>query len=118
MKKLPLFLLLVALAGCATMSSTSKVTYAPDIPKQSAANLPLFQNLLTAMGGVGSADRSAFPNPKERTLTHIDVVLRYDNRRTGVERWTIRHGPNDVVVYQVMLIPDGEGNTDFYVRKE
>jgi hypothetical protein len=117
MKKLPLFVIIIALAGCTTTASSSKITYAPELRKQSSATDLSFHDLLTALGGVGYTDRAAYPDAKERTLVKIEVILPYDNHRTGSEHWTIRHENNQVTVYQVSLFPDGEGSTDFTVRK-
>ena len=117
MKKLLPVAILIALTGCAIVAIQPKVTYTPEVRRQSATSEPSFQSLLTAMGGVGYADRAAFLHPKERTLVRIEVVLRYDDQKTGIERWTIRHDTNDSTVYQVLLVPDGQGTTDFTVSK-
>ena len=117
MKKLPLFVMIITLAGCATIGSSSKLTYAPEVRRQSSASDTSFHDLLTAIGGVGYADRAAYPNAKERTLVRVEVLLPYDNQKTGSERWTIRHDANEIAVYQVTLVPDGEGATDFSVSK-
>ena len=117
MKKLPLFVMIITLAGCATIAGSSKLTYAPEVRRQSSASDTSFHDLLTAIGGVGSADRAAYPNAKERTLVRVEVILPYDNQKTGSEHWTIRHDTNETAVYQVTLIPDGEGATDFSVSK-
>jgi hypothetical protein len=118
MKKLPLFVMIITLAGCAAIASSSKLTYPPEVRKQSMANDISFHDLLTAIGGVGYSDRVAYPNAKERTLIRVEVVLAYDIKRTGSERWTIRHDKNEIAVYQVSLVPDGEGATNFTVRQE
>ncbi len=117
MKKLPLFVMMITLAGCATIGSSSKLTYAPEVRRQSSASDTSFRDLLTAVGGVASVDRAAYPNAKERTLVHIEVILPYDNQKIGSERWTVKHDTNEIAVYQVTLVPDGEGATDFSVSK-
>jgi hypothetical protein len=117
MKKLPLFVLIIALAGCATMASSPKLTYTPEVRRQTSASDTSFHDLLTALGGVGHSDRVAYPEAKERTIVQIEVLLPYDNHRAGSERWTIRHDGGKTAVYQVSLIPDGEGATDFTVRE-
>ncbi len=109
--------MIVTLAGCAAIASSSKLTYAPEVRRQSSANDTSFHDLLTAIGGVGSADRAAYPNARERTLVRVDVLLPYDNQRIGSERWTVKHDTNEIAVYQVTLVPDGEGSTDFTVSK-
>lgn len=117
-EKLPLFVIIITLAGCAAIASSSKLTYTPEVRKQSLASDTSFHDLLTAIGGVGYSDRVAYPNAKERTLVRIEVLLPYDEQKTGSERWTIRHDTNKIAVYQVTLVPDGEGSTDFAVSKE
>lgn len=109
--------MIITLAGCAAIGSSSKIAYTPEVRKQSSASDISFHDLLTAIGGVGYSDRAAYPNAKERTLVRIEVLLPYDNQRTGSERWTIRHDTNEIAVYQVTLVPDGEGSTDFHVSK-
>jgi hypothetical protein len=117
MKELPLFVLIIALAGCAAIASTSKLTYSPEVRKQSLASDTTFHDLLTVIGGVGYSDRAAYPNAKERTLVRIEVLLPYDSQKAGCERWTIRHDSNEIAVYQVILVPGWEGSTDFDVSK-
>lgn len=117
MKKLLLFAMLVTLAGCATIGSSSKISYTPEVRKQSFASDPLFRNLLSAVGGVGYSDEAAYPDAKERTLVRIEVLLPYDSQKTGSERWTIKHDTDKIAVYQVTLVPDEEGSTDFTVTK-
>jgi len=85
--------------------------------KYTRSAIYLFHDLLTAIGGVGHSDEVAYPNPKERTLVRIEVLLRYDDKKIGSERWTIRHDANSFAVYQVTLVPDEEGSTDFTVSK-
>jgi hypothetical protein len=109
--------MVIALAGCASIAGSSKINYTPDVRRSSFASDTTFHDLLTAIGGVESADRAAYPNAKERTLVRIEAILPYDNLRTGSERWTIRHDANETAVYQVTLVPDGEGATDFAVSK-
>ena len=117
MKKLPLFVMIITLAGCATIASSSKLSYAPEVRRQSSSSDTTFHDLLTVIGGVGYADRAAYPNAKERTLVRVEVILPYGDQKTGSERWTIRHDANETAVYQVTLVPDGEGATDFSVRQ-
>ena len=117
MKKLPLFIIMVVLAGCASIGSSSKITYAPEVRRQSFATDTMFHDLLTAFKGVGYTDAHAYPEAKERTLIRVEVILPFDSHRTGSERWTIRHGANQTAVYQVSMVPDGEGNSEFWVSK-
>jgi hypothetical protein len=117
MKKLPLFVMIITLAGCATIGSSPKLTYAPEVRKQSCASNNSFHDLVATVRGVGHADEVAYPNAKERTLVRIEVILPYDNQKLGSERWTVRHDANQVAVYQVTLVPDGEGSADFTVSK-
>ena len=108
---------LILLAGCAT-TSRSKLTYAPEVRKMSYADDRLFRDLLNAIGGVKFADEVSFPNAKERRITAIEALVPYDNRKTGIERWTIRHDGQDSCSYLVRFIPDGRGGTTFTVQKE
>ena len=109
--------LTVFLAGCATTSS-SKLTYAPEIRKMSSADDRLFRAMLNAIGGVKFADEVSFPNAKERKITAIETIVPYDNRKTGIERWTIQHDGQDTSSYMVKFIPDGRGGTTFTVQKD
>ena len=104
-------------AGCATLA-TPRLAYTNEVRKQSATNDRLFHDLLVMIGGVGRADQAAFPNAKVRTIAHIEVILPYDREKTGSERWTIEHDGGQKAVYQVSLIPDGEGAADFTVSRE
>jgi hypothetical protein len=117
MKKLPLFIILVLLAGCVSIGNSSKITYTPELRKQSFATDTMFHDLLTAYKGVGYTDAHAYPNAKERTLVRVEVILPYDNHRTGSERWTIKHEAGQTAVYQVSMVPDGEGSAEFWVSK-
>jgi len=115
MKKLLLFVMVIMLAGCATTGSSSKVAYAPELRSQSSASDAVFHSLLTAVKGIGRVDELAFPDAKERTLVRIEVIFPYDSKKMGSERWTIRHDTDKTAVYQVTLVPDEEGGTDFTV---
>ena len=103
--------------GCATMSSSS-LTCTPEIRKLSDADNSLFHDLLTQIGGVGFADETFFPNAKSRTIVKIEIIVPYDNQKTGIERWTIQHDGLDTCSYIVKFIPDGSGGTRFAVRKD
>ena len=109
--------LAVLLAGCATTSSTG-LTYTPEIRKMSYADNKLFRDLLSAIGGVKFADEVSFPNAKERRITGIEAIVPYDNHKTGVERWTVQHDGQDTCLYIVRFIPDGHGGTQFTVQKD
>jgi hypothetical protein len=117
MKKLSLFVMIITLAGCATIAISSKLTYTPEVRRQSSSSDTTFHDLLTVIGGVGYVDRAAYPNSKERTLDRVEVILPYGDQKTGSERWTVKHDTNEIAVYQVTLVPDGEGATDFAVRQ-
>ena len=109
--------LAVFLAGCATMSSSS-LAYTPEVRKMSYASNGLFHDMLSQIGGVGFAERVFFPNVKIRTITKIEVIVPYDNRQTGIERWTIQHDGQDSCSYIVRFVPDGIGGTTFGVQKD
>jgi hypothetical protein len=109
--------MILALAGCASIIGTSKLTYAPEVRRQSSASDVSFHDLLTAIGGVGYVDRAAFPDSKERALVRVEVLSPCGDQKIGSERWTIRHDDNASVVYQVILFSDEDGSTDFDVIK-
>ena len=109
--------LAVFIAGCATMGSSS-LTYTPEVRKMSYADNRLFHDMLSQIGGVGFADQAFFPDAKIRTITKIEVIVPYDNRQTGIERWTIQHDGQDSCSYTVKFIPDGVGGTTFAVQKD
>ena len=105
------------LIGCATTSS-SRLSYTPEIRKMSYADDRLFRDMLNAIGGVKFADEVSFPNVKERKITAIEAIVPYDNRKPGIERWTIQHDGQDTCSYMVRFIPDGRGGTTFTVQKD
>ena len=108
--------LAVFLSGCATTSSP--LTYTPEIRKMSYADNRLFRDMLSGIGGVGFADEVSFPNAKVRTVTKIEAIVPYDNRQTGVERWTVQHDGQDICSYIAKFIPDGRGGMTFAVQKD
>lgn len=107
--------LVASISGCATMPS---LTYTPEIRKMSYADNRLFHDMLRGIGGVGFADGVIYPNAKVRTITNIGVIVPYDNRQMGVERWTIQHDGQDSCTYLVKFIPDGSGGTTFAVQRQ
>jgi len=117
MKKMPLFVMLFTLAGCVSIIGTSKLSYTPEVRRQSSASDISFHDLLTAIGGVGNVDRAAYPDSKERALVRVEVISPNGDQKIGSERWTIRHDDNATVVYQVILFSDEDGSTDFDVSK-
>ena len=60
-------------------------------------------------------DQVFSPDTKSRAVVKIDVLVPYDNRRIGVERWTIQRDGGKTVAYIVKMIPDGQGGTNFNV---
>jgi hypothetical protein len=119
MKKylIPIAMLVALLGGCATTSSSS-LSYTPEVRKMSYADNRLFGNLLSGIGGAAFTDEVFFPNAKERRITRIEAIVPYDNQKTGVERWTIQHDGQDSCSYILKFIPDGSGGTQFTVRKD
>jgi len=112
-----LVILAFALNGCATAQSSS-IGLTDEVRMQARISDLLFRDLLTGIGGVGFADEVNFPSAKERKLIRIEVIVPYDNQQTGVERWTVSHGANEVASYTVKLVPDGQGGTNFAVSKD
>jgi len=84
----------------------------------SDADNRLFHDLLTQIGGVKFADEVIFPKAKNRAIVKIDVIVPYDNRKIGIERWTIQHDGFTTCSYIVKFIPDGNGGTQFTVQKD
>jgi len=78
----------------------------------------LFRDVFGGPGGVGFADEVMFPNAKVKTVTKIEAIVPYDNRKTGIERWTIQHDGQDTRAYIVKFIPDGHGGTTFTTQKD
>lgn len=115
MKKLLLLVTIITLAGCATLGGPSKIACTPEVRRLSCAGDAVFHGVMTAVKGIGSVDEAAFPDTKERTLVKIEVIFPYDSKKMGSERWTVRHDGGKTAVYQVTLVPDEEGGTDFTV---
>jgi hypothetical protein len=105
----------------AKSSSARKVhglTCSPEVRKMSYADNRLFRDMLNAISGVGFFDEVLFPNAKERKVIKIQAIVPYDNRKTGVEYWTVQHDGQDSCSYIVNFIPDGRGGTTFTVKKD
>jgi hypothetical protein len=117
-KKVLTIALTLLLVGCATMGSSAKLAYTPEIRKMSSADDRLFRDLLNAIGGVKFADEVSFPDAKQRKITAIETIVPYDNRKPGSERWTIQHDGQDFASYLVRFNPDGRGGTTFTVQKD
>lgn len=109
--------MIITLAGCVSIIGTSKLSYTPEVRRQSSASDTSFHDLLTAIGGVGNVDRAAYPDSKERALVRVEVISPCGDQKIGSERWTIQHDANQTAVYQVILVSDEDGATDFDVTK-
>jgi hypothetical protein len=72
--------------------------------------------MLGGIGGAGFSDTVRFPKAKSRAVTKIEVIVPYDNVRTGIERWTIVHDDNLPTAYILYFVPDGHGGTRFGVK--
>ena len=110
-------ILAVILCGCAT-TNTAKLTWTGDVGKKTYADQTLFRDVLAGKGGIGYADYVLFPDAKEKKLTNIEVIVPYDNHKTGIERWTIEHDGQGSCSYIVKFIPDGNGGATFTVQKD
>jgi hypothetical protein len=115
--------LVVCWSGCGTTSSGihaagPPLEYSDDVRRQSSAGDALFHDLLADRHGVGFLDRRSYPKANVRTLENIEVIVPYNNVRTGFERWTIRHDEADNVSYLLRFAPDGFGGTTFSVTKD
>jgi len=71
-----------------------------------------------AIGGVDFVGRILFPTATQRVLVRVEVVVPYDNRQTGIERWTIQHDGNVNASYIAHFSPDGKGGTNFAVSRD
>jgi hypothetical protein len=114
---LALITALVLLVGCAT-TPHGTIAIPPEVRKMSTTDETLFRDLLTKPGGVTHADMVLYPRSQQKTLTRIEVLTPYDNRRTGQERWFIQHEGGETTAYLVKLIPDGRGGTTFTVQRD
>ena len=117
MKKI---LLLVAILGASLPCSAAqeRLEYTKEVRKQSFADKVLFHDLVSAPGGVAMADEVFYPKAKERKIVKIEVLVPYDNKKVGIERWFIRHSESETAVYIVKFVPDGQGGTDFGVGRD
>jgi hypothetical protein len=98
--------------------TAAPLTYTAEVRRLSRADDRLFTDMMHAMGGVDFRDRALFPQATQRALTGIEVVVPYDNRETGIERWTIQHDGEMTATYIVRFKPDGKGGTYFSVAKD
>jgi hypothetical protein len=105
-------------ASRAAPAITAALTYTPEVRSSSRADDRLFTDMMHAMGGVDFLDRELFPQATQRALTSIEVVVPYDNRETGIERWTIQHDGEITATYMVRFKPDGKGGTYFSVAQD
>jgi hypothetical protein len=112
-----LFALAALLLAPAIFAASERLQYTPEARRQSYADKVLFHDLVSAPGGVAMADEAFYPAAKERTIVRIEAIVPYDNRRVGIERWTIRHSETETVTYIVKFVPDGNGGTDFGVGR-
>jgi hypothetical protein len=78
----------------------------------------LFRDLTSAIGGVRFADEVYFQKVQIRRLEKIEVVVPYDNKVAGIEKWFVSHDGTETVSYLVTLSPDGNGGTMFSVKLE
>ena len=98
--------------------TAAPLTYTAEVRRSSHADDRLFTDMMHAMDGVDFLDRALFPQATQRALTSIEVVVPYDNRETGIERWTIQHDGEITATYLVRFKPDGKGGTYFSVAKD
>ena len=108
-------MLALLLSGCAT-TPKHQLTCTTDIRKMSYADERLFRDLMTGTGGILYTDCVLFPRVKSSEIVSIEAVVPYDNIKTGVERWTIRHDGQNTCAYILKFIPDGHGGTKFTVQ--
>jgi len=108
------------LAICATVyaaePSYAMLTCAREVRKMSLADDTLFRDMLGGIGGAGFSDTVRYPKAKSRIVTKIEVIVPYDNVKTGIERWTIVHDGNQSTAYILYFVPDGRGGTKFGVK--
>ena len=111
---------LAVLALCsvayAAQPSYAMLTCAKATRKMSFASDALFNDMLGGIGGAGMADTARYPQAKSRSVTKIEVIVPYDNVRTGIERWTITHDGDQAIAYILYFVPDGHGGTNFGVK--
>jgi hypothetical protein len=110
------FWLLASTPLWAGSTSSAMLTCSKEVRKQSFADNTLFHDMLAGIGGVGMADAVRYPHAAAREVAKIEVDVPYDNRKTGIERWTIKHDDGTQVVYTLYFVPDGNGGTNFGVK--
>lgn len=111
-------LIIITVIGLCLVGCASRLAYTPEIRKESCADNRLFSDMLNGIGGVGFADEVLYPNAKERRIVKIEVGVPYDNKRTGIEHWTIQHDGAAACSYIVKFIPDGVGGTRFTIQRD
>ena len=118
MKLLVLVLCLAApLAAVAAAANPLECT--PQVRASSKADDVLFNDLLSAPGGVGFAADVAFPKAAPgRHDSAIQAIVPYTGKLRGLERWTIRHDSGETAAFLVLLIPDGKGGTNFQISRD
>ena len=99
-------------------ATTAPLVYSPKVRKSSYADDRLFRDMTRAIGGVDFVGRILFPTATQRVLVRVEVVVPYDNRQTGIERWTIQHDGNVNASYIAHFSPDGKGGTNFAVSRD
>ena len=75
--KNPLLLALLVLIVPLTARAAAgeRLTYTPDVRKQSSAGDVLFHDLVSAPGGVAMLDEVAYPKARERQIVRIAAVV-------------------------------------------
>ena len=112
MKLVSVLLLVSLLVGCATAPG-SKLTYSPEVSRQSETDPGLFNDLVFSNDGVGGVDKRLYPKATTREIVKIRV--RWGGGAMGMEEWTINHGTEGNAVYIVSYYPTQGGGINYSI---
>lgn len=112
MKLVSALLLVSLLVGCATAPG-SKLTYSPEVSRQSETDPGLFNDLVFSNDGVCGVDKRLYPKATKREIVRIRV--RWGGGAMGSEEWTIDHGSEGRAVYTVSYYPTQGGGINYSI---
>ena len=113
MKHALVFLLVSLLVSCATVPG-SKLTYSPEVSRQSETDPGLFNDLVFSNDGVCGLDKRLYPKATTREIVKIRV--RWGGGAMGMEEWTIDHGADGKAVYTVSYYPTQGGGINYEIK--
>jgi len=113
MKHVLVILLVSLLVSCATVPG-SKLTYSPEVSRQSETDPGLFNNLVFSNDGVCGLDKRLHPKATTREIVKIRVL--WGGGAMGAEEWTIDHGSEGKAVYTVKYYPTQGGGINYEIN--